>query len=353
MKSATTVPYPDAGHEGGTVPTSAPTPAPPEQVRRLTEQARTIAQAGDIAGAIRVLTDTCTSYPPYEPALLLMLDCLCAGWFPPPESLQTAFKLMRLAERAFPDSAKVRESRTLLEKKQAQIQAVQRGNREILQFKDRHTSERCVIIGNGPSLNTMDLSFLKHETCFGLNRIYIAFERYDFVPTYLVSVNRFVLEQSAADFQELPCTKFLSFEGVPAIHPDDNLIVINPRTWEDFFSTDPRRGLCIGSTVTYVAMQLAFWMGFEEVVLIGVDHRFTTRGAPHKIVESQGDDPNHFDPNYFGKGYTWQLPDLKNSEQMYRIADAYFRAYRGKIIDATVNGACPVFEKADYRDVFF
>jgi hypothetical protein len=93
-------------------------------------------------------------------------------------------------------------------------------------------------------------------------------------------------------------------------------------------------------------------MGIDELALIGVDHRFSTPGQAHSLVESQGDDPNHFDPGYFGKGYRWQLPDLKNSEQMYRIADAYFRAYRRRIVDATVDGACPVFEKVDYREYF-
>ena len=40
-------------------------------------------------------------------------------------------------------------------------------------------------------------------------------------------------------------------------------------------------------------------MGFEQAILIGVDHNFVTQGAANQAVISQGDDPNHFAPNYF------------------------------------------------------
>ncbi len=59
-----------------------------------------------------------------------------------------------------------------------------------------------------------------------------------------------------------------------------------------------------------MALQTAFFLGFQQVILIGVDHNFATKGKPNETVVSQGDDPNHFNPGYFGKGFRWQLPDL-------------------------------------------
>lgn len=319
----------------------------------LIRDAQRAIDRGDHPGAMRVLTELVREFPQNRSALVTLIDLLLTPWFPPDEQLRAAEQLLEVGAKRFPDEPALPERREALRRKQEQILAVDDGNRRLAEMQDIHRGERCVIIGNGPSLNRMDLSFLNREHCFGLNRIYLGFERFGFRPTYLVAVNKLVIEQSAQELQSVPCTKFVSFEGVPAVRPASDLIVINPRSYRDFFSTDPRQGLCIGSTVTYVAMQLAFWMGFSDVVLIGVDHRFETKGQPHKVVESEGDDPNHFDPNYFGKGFSWQLPDLENSEQMYRIADAYFRAYRNKIVDATVGGACPVFEKADYRELFF
>ena len=93
-------------------------------------------------------------------------------------------------------------------------------------------------------------------------------------------------------------------------------------------------------------------MGIEKVILIGVDHNFTTKGKPNTTVTSQGDDPNHFNPGYFGKGFRWQLPDLDTSERAYRMAqEAYQKAGR-QVIDATIDGKLTVFPKASYDSLF-
>ena len=69
---------------------------------------------------------------------------------------------------------------------------LQESSNKIIQFKDKHKGQRCVIIGNGPSLNKMDLSFLKQEICFGMNKIYLGFEKWNFIPKYYVAVNSLV-----------------------------------------------------------------------------------------------------------------------------------------------------------------
>ena len=97
-------------------------------------------------------------------------------------------------------------------------------------------------------------------------------------------------------------------------------------------------------------MQLAYFMGFEEVVLVGVDHYFTTQGEPHAVVVGTGEDPNHFDPDYFGKGFKWQLPDLVGSELAYIRARRVFEADGRRVIDATVGGKLQVFPKMDLRE---
>lgn len=227
-------------------------------------------------------------------------------------------------------------------------------NQRLLAFKDKHKGQRCVIIGNGPSLNQMDLSFLKNEICFGLNKIYLGFEKWGFIPTYYVSVNRLVIEQNAEEILNIPCPKFLSNRGIPYLLPQDDIFFIKTNPPPDIaFSPDPTQGLNEGSTVTYIAMQLAYYMGFETVILIGVDHHFVTQGQPHKEVISPGDDPNHFHPDYFGKGIKWHLPDLATSEHHYKIAHNYFKVNNRQIIDATLDGYCQVFPKQDYRELFF
>jgi hypothetical protein len=93
-------------------------------------------------------------------------------------------------------------------------------------------------------------------------------------------------------------------------------------------------------------------MGFSQVILIGVDHNYSTKGTPNTTVVSQGDDPNHFHQGYFGKGFRWQLPDLDTSERSYHMArQAYEQAGR-QVLDATIGGKLTVFEKVAYDSLW-
>lgn len=201
-----------------------------------------------------------------------------------------------------------------------------------------------MIIGNGPSLRDIDLSLLRDEYTFGLNRIYLMFDELGFETTFHVAVNRYVVEQCIDDFRNIKSPLFTTALNRPLLDGATNTAylysIVGP-----WFSSDATRGVCEGCTVTYVAMQLAYYMGFSEVVLVGVDHRFAVSGAPNQLVESTGPDASHFDPRYFAKGFKWQLPDLENSEAAYTLARKAFEADGRRIVDATVDGALTVFPK--------
>lgn len=219
-------------------------------------------------------------------------------------------------------------------------------------YQDKHRGERCFIIGNGPSLKHTDLSKLRREKTFGVNRIYLAFPELGFTTTYFLSVNSLVIEQCAQEIRALPIPKFLSWRSHRLIEPTADTMFLYTTYTLPHFQTDARRRLWEGATVTNVALQLAFYMGFETVILIGVDHNFTTQGAPNTTVVSQGDDPNHFHAGYFGKGFRWQLPDLETSEQAYTLARQTYAAAGRQVLDATVGGKLTVFPKVDYDSLF-
>jgi hypothetical protein len=229
-------------------------------------------------------------------------------------------------------------------------------NRRIRRYQDRCKGDRCFIIGNGPSLKKTDLSFLKNEITFGMNRIYLAFDDWGFQTSFLVSVNSLVIEQCRDEFQGLSLPKFFSWRSRKLLYPEGNpdemtYFLDTTYTWKKFADRLNSR-YWEGGTVTYVCLQLAFWMGFHEVYLIGVDHNFETKGSANKTVVSNGDDPNHFSPDYFGKGFRWQLPDLETSEIAYELADAVYRQNDRQVIDATVGGTLTIFPKMDYRKIF-
>ncbi len=219
-------------------------------------------------------------------------------------------------------------------------------------MRDTHRGERCFIIGNGPSLRNLDLSHLKGESTFGVNRIYLAFPEWGFPTTWYLSMNDLVIEQCAQDIRALPMPKFLAWRSHARIQPTDDMQFLYTSYTGPKFAGDVAGRVWEGATVTYVALQLAFHMGFQKAILIGVDHNFTTQGPANATVVSQGDDPNHFNPGYFGKGFRWQLPDLDTSERAYRLAlEGYRRAGR-EVVDATLGGKLQVFPKVDYESLF-
>jgi hypothetical protein len=227
--------------------------------------------------------------------------------------------------------------------------------RQLTAMKDAHRGERCFIIGNGPSLRNTDLTKLRGEFTFGMNRIYLLFTELGFHTTYFVSVNYLVIRQCAAEIMSLPMPKFIPWSCRRDLdHPSTDTIfldLVGVKNKPGFY-TDPRKPIWHGATVTYTALQLAYFIGFEQVILIGVDHSFATSGPAGQVVESQGDDPNHFSKNYFGKGFQWQLPDLETSEMAYRFAREAYEAAGRQVLDATVDGKLTIFSKVKYRSLF-
>ncbi len=225
--------------------------------------------------------------------------------------------------------------------------------KQLEQFRNIHSGERCFIIGNGPSLNKMDLSLLDDCLCFGLNKIYMLFERSKLKIDYHVAVNPLVIQQSAAEFESLDCPSFLSYHACRGVVSDfenaNYLMTSSYRASPYTFSTDITSPLHEGYTVTFVAMQLAYYMGFSEVYLIGVDHNFTVSGNPNEKQLLSGQDINHFDPGYFG-GQEWHLPDLEASELSYYLARFFYNRSNRKIFDATVDGDLEIFPKISYEE---
>lgn len=222
-------------------------------------------------------------------------------------------------------------------------------------FKDIHQGQRCFIVANGPSLKKSNLNLLANEIAFGLNRIYLIFNETSFRPTYYVTVNELILEQYSFEIGNLPMPKFLNwnrrsyFENLPDTYFLKSKLVIN-----DSFQPDISKPLVVGATVTFVAMQIAYYMGFQEVILVGLDHSYAEKGNPSKTeIRESEKDQSHFHPQYFPKGSKWQLPDLLRSEIDFLLARKVFEMDGRRILDATIDGKCPVFEKVDYSSLKF
>lgn len=223
----------------------------------------------------------------------------------------------------------------------------------LARFHDIHAGARVVIVCNGPSLNGMDLSFLRQEIVIGLNKIHLGLDRFGFYPSYLVAVNPKVVAQAAAELRAMTCIKFIGAQAAVAGNLPQDAFTCHIRTEgvTGPFCRDITDGVREGHTVTHAALQIARFMGAGEVVIIGMDHRFEMSGPANAPLRMRGADPNHFSPDYF-RDSDWDAPNLAGSEASYRAALHVFQAENRRIVDATVGGACTVFPKRDYTEVF-
>ena len=221
-------------------------------------------------------------------------------------------------------------------------------SKKLQKFRNVHKGEGCFIIGNGPSINQMDLSLLRNCHTFGLNKIFLLFDRIDLNLRYHVAVNPYVIRQSAQQIEALSCPSFLSYRMArKEVRPSKHIYYLMT-TGEFAFNEDLEKIIHEGCTVTYVAMQIAYYMGFSNIFLIGVDHNFRYSGQPNEKQVMQGKDLNHFDSRYF-QSCEWQLPDLEASELAYQTAHFYFKRNGRHIYDATVNGKLNVFPKISFE----
>jgi len=225
----------------------------------------------------------------------------------------------------------------------------------IQQFQNIHVNDRCFIVANGPSLNKTDLSLLENEITFGVNRIYLNFPKSSFRPVYYVAVNELVLQQFSNEISNLPMPKFINWNQRNCFERSiTNLIYLKSKlVFNDFFQKDLTHPMVFGATVTFVALQLAFYMGFKKVILVGLDHDYTEKGIPNTTeLRKTEQDESHFSLQYFPKGTKWQLPDLTRSDLDYELARKTFENDGREIVDATIGGKCTVFPKVDYGSLF-
>ncbi len=119
------------------------------------------------------------------------------------------------------------------------------------------------------------------------------------------------------------------------------------------FSVDAADRVFCGQSVTMLNLQFAHWMGFQRVILIGMDFSYTIPDDAEingNHILSKSDDPNHFHPDYFGAGKTWKDPKLDRVLISYRLIKELYESTGREIINSTVGGKLEAFDRMDLVD---
>ncbi|MEH7076806.1 6-hydroxymethylpterin diphosphokinase MptE-like protein [Neobacillus drentensis] len=228
-------------------------------------------------------------------------------------------------------------------------------NIKILKLKNKYHGSRCFIIGNGPSLKPEDLDRLKGEITFASNKIYKIFNQTTWRPTFYMVVDSVVLEENVKDINlveakikfTLSCYKHLFKSD---IYFNNNL---NKNKFGSF-STNIMESLYSSGTVSYHMLQMAHYMGFSEVYLLGHDYNFKGAISNTKDLSFLNEENSQI---YFSKDYiraderkAGQAPD-EMYVGMEKAKFVYENSGR-KIYNATRVSYLDVFELRNFDDLF-
>lgn len=234
--------------------------------------------------------------------------------------------------------------------------------KHITSYKNQYVGQRCFVIGNGPSLRAEDLTVLHahREITFAFNRIYNIFEATPWRPTFYISQDEKMLSGCAdiVNALDLPA-KFIPIqlkwyfgidisgaqyfnltgqktESPSAFHFSDNIA-------HEIFNAD---------TVMYTAAQLAAYMGFREIYMIGVDHHFQISQNNKGEILVDPSVKDYFSDQYNEDRETLYIPNTEKSTMTY-LAMKQHCSQRGiQVYNATRGGKLEVFPRVDFDSLF-
>lgn len=211
-------------------------------------------------------------------------------------------------------------------------------------YKDIHKGEKCYIVATGPSLTIRDLEKIKNEYTFGVNTCYKLFEKTTWRPDYYCVSDVNVYKEIRDDLKRTPLNQVF-FEGAYMDYNKENGVPFYQFMFYEFcsmvtknnlrkFSADVSKIIYGGPSVVYIVLQLAIYMGFSEIYLLGVDCNYTNSEKHCKLA-----------------GYVNQpkiAPDAeKNMIACFETANKMAAKIEVKIYNATRGGRLEVFERVD------
>jgi glycosyltransferase involved in cell wall biosynthesis len=228
-------------------------------------------------------------------------------------------------------------------------------------------------MGNGPSLNKLDLSQLEGENVFALNRCSLLFDRIKWRPKFYCAFDLTVIPDNLDEFNDLEIAyKFFSTKHKGSILEKENHYFYHDNSSNENldkkFADDPRKQLDLGfgggGTVATTAIQIAYFLGFDPIILIGCDCSYNVMndvkgsgpdkyndGVPLFLKSQSDNDLNHFDPRYFGKGKRWHNPNAEAMIEGFEGCGVQIYRNERTILNATIGGRLDAVARVDYENL--
>ena len=225
--------------------------------------------------------------------------------------------------------------------------------KDILALRDKYKNNRCFILCTGPSLTVSDLEMLQDEFTFGMNSICLLADKTTFRPTFYGCNDLGVykkLEKELSSFCGDTIEVFVSdrIKRHCSINPQwhvfpENVAYHTYDRWfkKDFwckFSDDCYKTVYGMHSITHSLIQIAAYMGFSEIYLLGADCNFP---QGQKI---------HFQD--YGVPDTTIDSARERNIAGYKEIEKQMNMHNFKVFNATRGGALEVFERVNFDSLF-
>lgn len=216
-------------------------------------------------------------------------------------------------------------------------------------LKNSKNGKRCFIIGNGPSLKSEDLDLLKGEDCFAANGIYNIFPQTVWRPTYYLIMDRY-FGASPETIRDLECgVMFLGdyYCRFNTVLRKDAICLHQhcPVGLNFTVSEDISKGVTAAYTVSFVAMQIAAYMGYKEIYLLGFDHNYGIEIDDKGNLKTNEKTVSHFFKDDQPKCI---IGNIEGMTKAYKVFRDYANQNHIKVRNATRGGKLEVFDRADF-----
>ena len=236
-----------------------------------------------------------------------------------------------------------------------------KGNEERLRkYKDKYKGKRIFIVCNGPSLCSEDLEkiHLNGDYSFGCNRIHYIFPKTHWRPDFYTMMDLGPLHQRFELMNTIETKyKFFRTDTYTTIRKIKGNVTLlktldTPKLLENpKFSADCSKIIYFIETTTYCMIQLAVYMGFSEIYIIGCDNHYSIN------VLKDGTRINTGAHSYFsGFGNTEDdhatVSRIWANDIAYDTAQKYAESHGIKIMNATRGGNLNSFPRVDFDSLF-
>lgn len=222
--------------------------------------------------------------------------------------------------------------------------------KRLKELKDKYLNQRCFIVCTGPSLTFEDLELIKNEYTFGMNSILNVLDKTEWRPTFYgiqdwhvyEKMIDYVLNTSIENIfiGSRICDKKYTIPQQAYIFPQNLYGHEYMRGYKaDYkFSDNITSNVYDGFSITYSLIQIANYMGFKEIYLLGCDCSYAADPSKQHFVSSGVIDSN-----------AYLMGMLQN--EAYKEAYKYSLENSMKVFNATRGGYLEIFERVKLEDV--